>query len=120
MAQPITGAFIIKINGNAIPVTNGVFTPPRWSVEKVRAGVSIAGEKRVFMAPSFTGDVPHQAGQSIFGLASLQQAEVTIETDTGSIWQMFGASANESGETSEDNGMTRIELLGDDAVEVAP
>lgn len=118
MAQPITGAFILKINGDSYNITDGVFTPPAWNVTQVRAGLINAGNRRTRMFPKFTGKIPHQAGLSILGIANLQQAEVFVESDTGSQWQMFGADANESGEISESDGMIQLELLGDDAIEV--
>lgn len=118
MAQPVTGAFILKINGDSYNLTDGVFTPPFWSVEQVRAGIVNAGNRRTKGFPKLVGKIPHQSGLSVIGIANLKQAEVTIESDTGSVWQMFGADANESGEISESDGMITLELLGDDALEV--
>jgi hypothetical protein len=118
MAQRVTGAFILRINGDAYPITDGVFTPTGWTVEQVRAGTINAGNRMTKRFPRFSGKIPHQAGLSILGIAQLDQAEVTIETDTGSVWQMMGATANESGEVSESDGMITLELLGDDSLEV--
>ena len=55
---------------------------------------------------------------SIFLIKDFQDAEVQIESDTGSVWQMFGAHANESGTITETDGMIQLELLGSLAIEV--
>lgn len=119
MAQPVAGAFTLKINGDTIYVTDGVLTPGGDEVAQVRAGRLNAGNRRTKTFPKFTGNVPRQAGVSLLFLAGLDQAEVTIEDDIGGVWQMFGASANApTGEMSESDGMVKLELLGDDLLPV--
>lgn len=109
----IVGSFTMMINGATVYVTDGVLKAGGWDVTQVRAGTQVAGNRKVRTFPSFTGNVPKQAGTSIVGLAELDQAEVTIQTDTGDVYQMFGATATDpTGELSESDGMIKIDLRG--------
>ena len=120
MAQ-VTNIVLVKINGLLVQskgdVSFNAGTPER---EEVYADNRMIGPTESPRVATVEFKVAHTAGTDIVALGNITDADVQVETDTGSVYQISNAFVSTAAVLSgESAGDVAISIKGDPAITVA-
>lgn len=117
----VTNIVLVKINGLLVQAKGDVsFNPGTPEREEVYADNRFIGPTESPRVSEVEFKIAHTAGRDLVELGNLTDADVQVETDTGSVYQISNAFVSTAPVLSgESAGDTAVTIKGDPAITVA-